>query len=280
MKVTTLIEDTTENSNLYTEKGLSLHIQREGHNILFDTGVTGNFADNASKLGVDLEDVDAAVISHGHLDHGGGLRRFLELNDDVPVYLPIHSDDDLYFKFFIFVKRNAGMDKTLFTDYADRIHLVNGFKEIFKDLYLLKDIKMKYPLPAGSKYLYKQEGSQFIHDDFLHEQMMVIKDEDGLVIFTGCSHQGVLNMVETAIDQFPGVPIKGLFGGFHFIGLPFFDHMGESKSSVKNIGNKLLNYPIEMVYTGHCTGRRAYPILKDVMGDQVDHFSTGSTFEL
>lgn len=114
-------------------------------------------------------------------------------------------------------------------------------------MYIFLDIKMEYPLPAGSKYLYKKNGSQFIHDDFSYEQMMVIKDEDGLVIFTGCSHHGVLNMVETAIDQFPGVPIKGLFGGFHFIGLPFFNHMAESKVSVKNIGNKLRDYPIEKV---------------------------------
>lgn len=280
MKVTALIEDTTENPNLYTEKGLSIHIQRENNNILFDTGVTGNFIDNAAKLNVDLKDVDATVVSHGHFDHGGGLPRFMELNEDSPVYLRTHSDGDYYFKGLLFVKRYIGMDKSFFSDYPDRIHLINGFKEIVKDVYLLKDIKMKYPIPTGSKYLYEKKGSQFVHDDFSHEQMMVVKDDDGLVVFTGCSHHGVLNMVETAREQFPDMPIKALFGGFHLIGLPFFNHMAENKANVKDIGNKLLDYPIKKVYTGHCTGRKAYPLLKKVMGDKVDYFATGSTVEL
>lgn len=280
MKVTALIEDKTNNPDLYAEKGLSLHIQREYDNILFDTGITGNFVDNAAKLDIDLKDVDLTAISHGHFDHGGGLRRFFQLNENSPVYLRTHSDGDHYFKGFLFVKRYIGMDKSLFSDYADRINLINGFKEIAKDVYLLKDIKMKYPIPAGSKYLYKKKGKQFVHDDFLHEQMMVIKEDDGLVIFTGCSHHGVLNMVEAAMEQFPDMQIKGLFGGFHFIGLPFFNHMAESKSNVENIGKKLLEYPIKKVYTGHCTGRKGYPILKNIMGDKVDYFATGNSLEI
>ncbi len=280
MKVTALIEDTTAYPNLNPEKGLSLHIQRKDNDILFDTGITGNFVNNATKLGIDLTDVNITVISHGHYDHSGGLKSFMDLNDYAPVYLSTHSDGDHYFKGFIFVKRFIGMDKNLFTDYSNRFNIINEFKEISKDVYLLKDIKIKYPIPAGNKYLYKKKGNEFVHDEFVHEQMMVIKENDGLVIFSGCSHHGVLNMVEAAMEQFPNIPIKGLFGGFHFIGLPFFNHMAESKGNVENIGKKLLEYPIERVYTGHCTGRKGYPILKKIMGDRVDYFATGSAVEL
>ena len=280
MKITALIEDTTKNSNLYSEKGLSLHIEREEDNILFDTGVTGNFIKNASKLNVDLRKVDVTVISHGHFDHGGGLGRFFEINKTSPVYLHSHSNEGHYFKGFTFINRNIGMDKTLFSDYADRINTINKFTEISRDVYLIDDIKTEYPIPKGSRYLYKKEGSELVHDDFQHEQLMVIKDDDGLVIFSGCSHHGVLNMVEAAMEQFPNTKIKGLFGGFHFIGLPFFNHMAESKKSVAAIGKKLLEYPIEKVYTGHCTGRKAYPILKEFMGNRVEYFATGCSVEL
>lgn len=280
MEVTALIEDKTINSELYAEKGLSFHIKQDGNIILFDTGVTGSFVDNASELGVDLKDVNVAAISHGHFDHGGGLRRFLEINKKSPIYISTQSDGDHYFKGFAFIKRYIGMDKTLFSDYSDRFNIINEFKEILPDVYLIKDIKMKYPVPAGSKYLYKKEGNHLVLDDFSHEQMMVIKEDDGMVIFTGCSHHGVLNMVESAIEKFPDTPIKGLFGGFHFIGLPFFNHMAESKSNVENIAQKLMDYSIKRVYTGHCTGKKAYPILKKVMGENIEYFATGSHVEL
>lgn len=280
MKITALIEDTTKNPDLFEEKGLSFHIQRDNDSILFDTGVTGKFVDNADKLGIDLKNVDVTTISHGHFDHGGGLRRFMELNENSKVYLRTHSDEDHYFKGFAIIKRYIGMDKAVFSDYKDRINMINEFKEIAKDVYLLKDIEMKYPIPAGSKYLYKKKDNNLVHDDFEHEQMMVIKENDGLVIFSGCSHHGVLNMVDAAIQKFPDTPIKALFGGFHFIGLPFFNHMAESRSSVENIGRELMEYPIEKVYTGHCTGRKAYPILKNVMKDKVDYFATGDSVKL
>lgn len=280
MKITSLIEDTTTQRDLYSEKGLSIHIEREKENLLFDTGTSGKFIDNANKLEVNLEEVDVTTISHGHFDHAGGLRRFFETNTESPVYLRTHSEEGHYFKGFLFIKRDIGMDKDLLNDYSHRINQINQFKEISKGVYLLPDISLKYPIPAGSKYLYKKDGHKLVPDDFAHEQMMVIQDEDGLVIFTGCSHHGVLNMVETAIAKFPDTPIKGLFGSFHFIGLPFFNHMAESRSSVESIGKQLLQYPIEKVYTGHCTGRKAYPILKKVMGDRVDYFSTGSCVEL
>lgn len=281
MRVTVLIEDTKRaDLGLEGELGLSLHISRDNENILFDTGATGKFVGNAEKLGVSLKDVDVTAISHGHFDHGGGLRSFLEINDNSPVYMRTNANEEHYLKAFLFLKKDIGIEKDVFNDYRDRIKFINDFTEISDDVYLLTDIKLKYPTPAGHKYIYVKKGNEMIHDDFPHELMMVIKDNDGLVIFTGCSHHGVLNMVDAAVQKFPDSPIKALFGGFHFIGLPFFNHMAESKKSVENIGRKLLEYPIEKVYTGHCTGKKAFPILKSVMGDKVEYSKTGDSVEL
>ncbi|CEA14601.1 MBL fold metallo-hydrolase [Methanobacterium formicicum] len=281
MRVTALIEDTKpDNSDLFSEKGLSIHIQRDDDNILFDTGVTGAFVDNALKLGIDLAAVDVTAISHGHFDHGGGLGRFMELNESSPVYLRPQANGNHFFKAFYFLKKDVGLDKELFADYANRIHLINKLTEIARDTYLFTDMPLKYPAPAGGKYLYVEKSNQLVPDDFSHEQMMVIQEEDGMVIFSGCSHHGVLNMVEAALDQFPNTPIKALFGGFHFIGLPFLNHTAESKENIENIGMKLAEYPIERVYTGHCTGRKGYPLLKNVLGDSVDYFATGDTVKL
>lgn len=280
MKITALIENTKpENVNVFTEKGLSIHVQRDNDSILFDTGITGKFVDNADKLGVRLQDVDVTAISHGHFDHGGGLRRFMEVNQASPIYLHTHAEKDHFFKVFR-VKRDIGLDKTLFVDYADRIRLIDEFTELAKDAFLLTDIKIKYPTPTGNKYIYAKKGNQLVRDDFAHELMMVVREDNGLVLFSGCSHHGILNTVDAAVEQFPDTPIKALFGGFHFMGRPFFNHMAETKAIVENVGRKLMEYPIEHVFTGHCTLRKAYPILKNVMGDKVDYFATGDSIEL
>ena len=76
MIIKTLVEDTTSKNNLRSEHGLSLYIETSGKKILFDSGTSGLFMENAIKMGIDISKIDYAIISHGHNDHGGGLERF------------------------------------------------------------------------------------------------------------------------------------------------------------------------------------------------------------
>ena len=96
MKVTVLIENTSQRNDLTAEHGLSLYIETDTHNILFDTGQSGAFADNAAKLGIDLTQVDLCILSHGHYDHGGGLQTFLEVNSGAPVYVSGYAFEPHY----------------------------------------------------------------------------------------------------------------------------------------------------------------------------------------
>ena len=87
MKITALVENTTKTEGFEAEHGLSLYIETNKHNIIFDMGQSDLFLKNAGKLGINLENVDIAILSHGHYDHSGGLGAFLELNKIAPVYL-------------------------------------------------------------------------------------------------------------------------------------------------------------------------------------------------
>ena len=91
MKIHCLIENTSSSPELEAEHGLSLLIETGSHHILFDAGASPAFAENAARMGLDLGRVDAAVLSHGHYDHGGGLLRFLELNPHSPVWASPHA---------------------------------------------------------------------------------------------------------------------------------------------------------------------------------------------
>ncbi len=281
MQITTLIENKNSNPDKFVaEHGLSIYIQKEDINILFDTGATGIFVENARKLGVDLSGVDMAVISHGHYDHGGGLEAFLDENKTAPVYLKEGADEGYFAKLFFLMKKPASLDKKLLNENKGRFKFISENTEIGRDIILITHINKDYPVPPGNKYLYKELNGKLERDDFQHELMMVIKDQDELVLFTGCAHNGILNMVDTVRDLFPDYKIKALFGGFHLIGITRLDISAPSNSQIKELGQKLMEYPIGKIYTGHCTGERAYNILKGVMGDRLDYFSTGKIIEI
>ncbi len=282
MKVTVLVENTTseDRKDLKAEHGLSLHIQRNGKQILFDAGATDAFAYNAERLGIDIGAVDMAVVSHHHFDHGGGLPAFLEMNRKAKVHIGQKESGGCYFRAFGLIDRYIGLNPNLFSKWGNRFEFVRGFAEVSPDVFILTDIKSSYPLPRGNRHLYVKEGDGYRLDSFGHELVMVVREKDGLVVFTACSHRGILNMVDAVARQFEGLPFKAVFGGFHLIGLPILNTMAGSRREVEALGEEMLKYSIEKVYTGHCTGAKAYRVLKRVMGDRLQYLPTNSQVEV
>ena len=279
MRVVALIEDTKleGREDLVAEHGLSLYIECDDKHILFDTGATEAFNQNAEKLGVNLQEVDVLVVSHHHYDHGGGLARFLEANHKAKVYLrKSEEEEDYYFRALGIISKYIGLDQELLQKQAGRFEFVDSFTEILPGVYILAEIAQQYALPKGNRRLFVKKGNTYSLDSFEHELIMVAREGDGVVVFTGCAHNGILNMVAAVTRQFRDVPIKAVFGGFHLIGLPILNTMVVSKGEVKRIGEELLKYPIERVYTGHCTGKKAYRVLKGVLAEKLEHLPTGS----
>ena len=281
MRVTSLIENSClENaSDLVPEFGLSMHIELGGSRVLFDMGSSRAFADNAAHLDVDIAAVDAAVVSHQHFDHGGGLDAFLEANDSATIYLREAPLADRYFKAFGILKRPIGIDLGLVERHRERFAFVNGKREIAPGVFVVTAIGSGHQRPRGNRRLFVQRGKSMTRDPFDHELVMVAIEDDGMVVFTGCSHCGVLNLVDAAVEAFPSQPVKALIGGFHLIGLPFYDSMAASRREVEALGSEVLERVSGPILTGHCTGKKAFPILQDVMGDRLRSFPTGAVAE-
>jgi len=282
MKITTLIENRKNETDtgLESEWGLSLHIAHNGRSILFDTGTSGAFADNAERLSVNLKTVDVIILSHHHFDHGGGLRRFLESNKNAKVYLAGEPNGDCYIKILKVFKKYIGLDKSLISENPNRFLFVEKVVEILPDIFIFPKIMSNHPRPIGNKQMYLKNDGKLNPDTFEHEIVMAIKDGGKLVVFTGCSHSGILNMIDTVAKNFQGIPIKAVIGGFHLLSSPPFNSMAGNKVEVENLGKSILNYPVDMTYTGHCTGTKAFEILKSVMGSQIADIKTGSVFEV
>lgn len=269
MRITTLVENHKNwgNPPLKAEHGVSFFIEVGNHVYMSDVGQSGNFADNAARLGVDLGRVETLAISHHHYDHGGGLRRFFEENKDAVVYLHTSPNADYLAVDGPDSVRYIGLDRGLLNDYQERIIYIDENVEASPRFHLITDISEKYPKPHGDERLKRRIDDITIADPFEHEVVTVVEGDDGLVVLTGCAHNGVLNMITAAQKVFPGEPILAVIGGFHL------HH--ETDQTVREIGEKLLEMNIPRVITGHCTGDHQVDLLGEVLGDKLDRLYTG-----
>jgi 7,8-dihydropterin-6-yl-methyl-4-(beta-D-ribofuranosyl)aminobenzene 5'-phosphate synthase len=277
MKITSLIENSQaqDRPDLEAEFGLSLHVEIQGSRVLFDTGSSGAFARNARRMGIDLAAVDFAVLSHHHFDHGGGLAVFLEQNGHAAIYLKHPAGGDPYARVLGLVSRYVGIDSDLLKSHAERFIFVDRVTEIAPGVHLLPHIGQDYPRPEGNRFLFLRKPGGWERDAFDHELVLATEEADGVVVFTGCSHSGILNMIKTVADRFPGRPVKGVVGGFHLFGL-----LGTSKRKIADMAREMLAYPSARYFTGHCTGRRAFGVLKEVMAGRLAPITTGTVLEL
>jgi len=111
--------------------------------------------------------------------------------------------------------RYIGLDRGLLKENADRIVTLTENSEVYPGFHLFTDIPNKFPKPSGDQRLQVQRGSRKQVDTFEHEMVTVLEGEEGLVVLTGCAHNGVLNMIAATQEALPGKPILAVVGGFH-----------------------------------------------------------------
>lgn len=274
MKIITLADNRTQTESLETEHGLSLYIETDDNQkILYDTGQTDLFVRNAQRLGVDLEAIDRVVISHGHYDHIGGLVAFLKINKTAKVYMNESLFDYQYFSVKNGVKKMNGFTPELL-EYCERFVLLNKNVQFDKTSFIT-DISHTYHTPKGNTILYRQKDDIEELDDFSHELILVVDTAKGLCIFTGCGHNGVLNIAATVQSFIPSKKIHCLFGGFHLIDGKDFVEI-ETTEELTNIATELIALmPTAHFYTGHCTGEKAIEVLSKTMEGKLEPFYVG-----
>lgn len=270
MKATVLV-DNIQTDNIKGEWGLSILIEYNDEKILLDVGASGLFVKNAEKLSLSLEDIDYAVLSHAHFDHANGMKQFFELNTKSKFYVQSTCAENCYFKKWIFTKY-IGIPKKILADYSDRIEYTLDDYKLTEGVYLIAHSTDGLGAIGKREMMYRKEKTGWMPDDFSHEQSLVLDTEDGLIIFNSCSHGGVINTIKEVSSVFPDRKIKAYIGGFHIY--------NKSEAEVRELAGKIKETGIQYICTGHCTGEKAYGILKEELGDIMHQLRVGKVMEL
>ena len=273
IKIKTLVENSAISKEYKSKHGLSLYIETAKHKILFDLGQDGLFVENAKKMGVDIADIDTVIISHGHKDHGGGLKHLLSLNDKAKIYVRKDAFDKHFIK-VLGLKIGVGLDEKLKAN--NRIIFTDETTVIDDELMLFSNVEMgEYRSDSNGK-LYAKTGNEIALDNFSHEQNLIIKDEDRVVLVSGCSHAGIENILKRA-EQLVDGQVDAVVGGFHLYNPPTRKY--EEDERIEKVANALGEFSCHY-YTCHCTGIKAFDKMKTRLGSRLDYLHTGSEIDL
>lgn len=294
MKVSVLLENATPSSRFVARHGLSLFLEVERSagpfRMLFDFGPDESFLANAHMLGIDVSTADAAVLSHGHYDHGGGLRAFLDATvsspQPVPVYVREHAFEH-HVSGTPVRHHSIGVDPALAVSSRvvvlgeksapDRLDAPSkGAYEIAPGLALFACADRPHPAPASNRRLLTERGGSFERDAFLHEQSLLVTEGARHILVSGCSHAGILNIIERA-EKLCGAPLDAVVAGFHLVSPSA--GTGEAAEATRALARSLANRPTRY-YTFHCTGIDAYSLLRDELGDRIGYLSCGTQAEI
>jgi len=221
-QLTILVDNTVRGKNLWKDWGFSCLISWRGSKILFDTGSQPDILNhNARVLGIDLKKISTVFLSHIHSDHTGGLPAILSANPAVTIWVPASFPQS-------FTESVASFKTT--------VRRVSGPEEILPGIFSTGEL-----------------GTS------IREQSLVIETPRGLVVVTGCSHPGIVTILETVQKQFHK-NIYFVVGGFHL--------NWTSDEKVRDIVHKFKQLGVEKVAPAHCTGSRAENLFQKIYGSQ------------
>jgi 7,8-dihydropterin-6-yl-methyl-4-(beta-D-ribofuranosyl)aminobenzene 5'-phosphate synthase len=280
VQITVLIENTKSPTNpmLEAKHGLSIYVTATIDNnkvtVLMDTGPSAQkLVHNIKELNIDVEEIDAIVLSHGHYDHTGGLLAVLEkISKQVPVIgHPTVFSPKLsmmpHLRLIGAPFKSCDVESTNGTPILSR----NPVK-------IAKGITTTGEVPRVTSFekvtgFWEIHKENFVDSKMIDDQSLVIDVEGkGLVVLAGCAHSGIINTVKYAQKITGTSKVYAVFGGFHLI--------GSNENKIQTTIDELKALDPVVVAPCHCTGRIAIKKFSEEFKDRFVSVHTGTVIKI
>lgn len=249
MKITFLVDNTTNTRGLKAESGFSLYIEDQSTSILFDTGSSDLFLENAHKLGINLSKIRYVILSHGHYDHTWGLKHLAHIyrkTNSTPMIKPILLTHPLSFN----QRTKEGKEMGCNIKEAELMYSFSIYKSkdpvwITNKLVFLGEIERNFSYEGNHTIGQISKDGVLVPDSMEDDTAIVYKSSQGLVIITGCSHSGICNIVEQAKKICQDDRILSIIGGLH-LRKPTIEQLSGTIAYLQQAN-------IQQLYACHCT---------------------------
>ncbi len=259
LSLTVLVDNTTLTDRYFAgEPGLSFLLETAGKKILFDTGYSGLFLANAEKMGISLRDLDYVVLSHGHLDHTGGLVTLVRHLTEAKIEGNPHRVPELiahtrcfYPKEKLPLRNNGSILDEAEVRRQFLLNLSDKPVWITEDLVFLGEIPRKLAFEQadpGKRRIVLPDG-RVEPDTLLDDSALAYRAGDGLVIITSCSHAGICNITEYARKVCEERRVAGIIGGIHLL--------SPEPERFRQTGEYLRDIHLKSLHACHCTSLAA-----------------------